>query len=185
MPPCIINNMESNENNWHVGEIVTLPWTSNTFKKSGSSVYKHFYSSRHVCIREADATQEGILVKVLTPTARHRISMVGGEPFCRDDVDDLFSGKAYSSFRFPTQEEVMEVLDIIRANPSLVPVFKQASMQVDTNATFWIREISRSMLLQKKPQFYDARSGNVDVAVDDTARQRLSILYFRSGNLIE
>lgn len=175
--------MESNEYNWHEGEIAILPWTSTTFKKSGSTIYKHYFRSRFVCIRESNEEQSGILVKVLSDTAKHRISMVGSEPFCKDDVDDLSAGIALSSFRFPMLEELTEVLDIIRGNQNLMPVFKDASMNLDLNGTFWIRETARKLLLQKKPMFYDANSDSLMTAADDTPHSRISLVYFQNGNL--
>ena len=176
--------MESNDNNWQVGEIAILPWTSNTFKTSGSQIYKHFFRSRFICIRESTDAQPGILVKVLDKTPLHRIMIQGGEPFCKDDVDDLFKGYAYSSFRFPTLDELTEVLNIIRSSPDLQQLFEKASMNIELNGEFWVRETTHKRLIQKKPQFYDVRAGILATASDDTPRNRLTIVYFHNGELI-
>ena len=176
--------MQSNDNTWQIGEIAILPWTSNTFKTFGSQIYKHFFRSRFICIRESTATQRGILVKVLAKTAPHRITIQGGEPFCKDDVDDLFKGCAYSSFRFPALDELTEVLDIIRSSSDLQQIFETASMNIDLDGEFWVRETTTKLLIQKKPQFYDVRAGLLTTASDDTPRNRLTIVYFHNGELI-
>ena len=62
--------MASNDNNWRVGEIVTLPRAAKVIKKSGVTAYARFISSRYVCIREATEKQHGILVKVLGKLSR-------------------------------------------------------------------------------------------------------------------
>ena len=175
--------MNPERNNWKVGDIEGFPWTSTIIKKRGSTTYKHYYNSRFVCIREADAEHRGILVKVLGKTSPRDIMMVGGEPFCKDERDDLFDGKVYSSFRFPTLQDLTEVLAIIRENPSLMSVFEEASMQFNTESTFWVREPAHKLLCRKKPQFYDASTDNLSVSSDDTAHYRLTMLYFQNGKL--
>ena len=175
--------MQSNDNTWQIGEIAILPWTSNTFKTFGSQIYKHFFRSRFICIRESTATQRGILVKVLAKTAPHRIMIQGGEPFCKDDVDDLFKGCAYSSFRFPTLQQLTEVLAIFRENPNLMSVFDEASMHFDLDSSFWIREPAHKLLHKKKPQFYNANTDDLTFSSDDTAHYRLTMLYFQNGQL--
>lgn len=176
--------MCQNRNNWKVGEIVSLPWTSNTLKSSGSTVYYHFFGSRFLCIRDAEGEQNGILVKVLGKTPLEEITMVGGEPFCKDQKDDLFEGRSYSSFRFPTLDGLTEVLQIIRDNPTLKSAFEEAGMHINTESTFWVRESTRNHIFQKKPQFYDATNGTIGPASDSTPRYRITILYFSKDKLI-
>lgn len=102
--------MESNENNWKAGEAVNFPWTDNTFKKQGSTSYKHYYNSRFVCICEAHDGQRGILLKVLGKLSARDIMVVGGEAFCKDERDDSIKGKSYYGFRFPDSRELTEAL---------------------------------------------------------------------------
>lgn len=176
--------METKENQWKVGELVSFPWKSTVFKKSGSTIYKHFYSSRFICIREEDAGHRGVLLKVLGRTSLKDILMVGGEPFCKDEREDRLSGKTYSSFRFPSSAEVMDALEILRANQGLLAIFDKESMHLNLNATFWVRESARNLLLMKKPQYYDTGTGLVTTASGSLAHYRLTMLYFRNGELI-
>ncbi|MBQ7495931.1 MAG: hypothetical protein IJT75_09340 [Bacteroidaceae bacterium] len=176
--------MESNENNWNIGEIAVLPWTSIQFKKSGSIYYKHLYTSRYICIRESDVGHRGILVKVLGKISSHNISIVCKAPFCRDDIDELFEGRAISSFQFPTFDQLTEVLDIIRQSTDLKRIFKEASMDFDLDGTFWVSETKRNMFLQNKPQFYDVRTNTIKTSQDNIPRYRLTMVYFHNGKLI-
>ena len=175
--------MESNENNWKVGEIVSFPWTSTTIKTRGKTFYKHFYGSRFICIQEAKEEHRGILVKVLGKTSPQDIIMVGGEPFCKDERDELITGKSYFSFRFPTFNDLTEVLAIIRENPKLMSVFDKAAMHFNPDSTFWVRESTRKLLL-KKPQIYDSHNGSLCIASDNTSHYRLTLLYFYKEKLI-
>lgn len=137
--------MKPNENSWKVGEKTSFPWKSTVFKKNGTTIYKHFYSSSFICIREEDEGHRGILLKVIGRTSPKDIIMVGGEPFCKDEKDE---------------------------------------MHVNPQATFWVRESARSMLLMKKPQFYDVSTNKVGPATDSTPHYRLTLLYFHNGELI-
>lgn len=175
--------MTSSNNTWQVGDIEGFPWTSTVIKKSGSTTYKHYYNSRFICIREADDGHCGILVKVLGKTSPQSVMMVGGEPFCKDSRDDLLNGKVYSSFRFPTLQQLTEVLAIFRENPNLMSVFDEASMHFDLDSSFWIREPAHKFLHKKKPQFYNANTGDLTVSSDDTAPYRLTLLYFQNERL--
>ena len=105
--------MESNKNNWTLGEIATLPRQEKPLKQSGSTTYVHYITSRYVCIREATDSQRGILVKVLGKFYSDQVGIVNGEPFSKDDRDELFVGHRYYSFPFPSAKDVKEVLDII------------------------------------------------------------------------
>ena len=175
--------MASNENNWKVGDFEGFPWTSTVIKKSGSTVYKHFYTSRFVCIREAEGGQRGILLKVLGKASPHEIMMVGGEPFCKDERDDLLKGRVYSSYRFPTLQELTEALAIVRENPKLKSVLDELSMHFDPDSTFWVRELARHHLFQKVPQFYNASTGVLSASSDNAPHYRLTLLYFQNGKL--
>ena len=175
--------MAKDEKRWKLGDLESFPWTSRIFKEKGSTSYKHFYSSRFICIREEDDEHSGILLKVLGRTSPHDIMIVGDEPFCKDKRDDLLKGKAYSSYRFPTVEQLTEALAIVRENPQLMSVFEESSMHFNPQSTFWVRETARKHLFQKKPQFYDASTGNLCSSSDETLHYRLTILYFKNGNL--
>ena len=176
--------MELNENNWSLGEIANLPWTSTPFKKHGSTTYRHFYTSRFVCIREADEAHRGILLKVLGKVPSHKVMMIGGEPFCKDDGDEFGVGRSYSSFRFPSLDELVEALEILHEDKSLLQILEDASMHLDPDSTFWVRESSRSILLRKKPNYYDARQKRLCPASTDAPHYRLTMVYFDQGKLI-
>ena len=176
--------MDSDDYKWKVGAFKNLPEVSRVFMKKGSTTYKHFYGSRFVCIREEDAEHPGILMKAIGLTSLHEIIVVGGESFCMDEGEDLLSGKVYSSFRFPTVEQLTEALAILRENPSLMTIFDDLIMPFDLNSTFWVREPVRNFLFQKKPQFYDARTGTLSSSSYKTLHNRLTMVYFRKGELI-
>ena len=174
--------MESNENNWTLGEIANLPRTENEWK-SGFTSYVHYISSRYICVREATDMQRGILVKVLGKAYRDQVKMVGGKPFGRDDYEDAFSGGRYYSYPFPSADEVQEVLDILRGNASLLQKFEDAKMHINPNGMFWVREIARNAFLKKIPQIYDSRSGQLCNPSDDTNYYRITMVYFFKGQL--
>ena len=176
--------MESDTNTWKLGETANLPWTSKPFKKRGSTTYRHFYTSHYVCIREEDKGHRGILLKVLGKVPPRKIMMIGGEPFCKDDEDELLFGTSYASFRFPTLAELTDVLEILRNDKSLLQVLENASMHLDTDSTFWVRESSRNLLLQRKPNYYDASLGRLCPASADAPHLRLTMVYFYQGELI-
>ena len=177
--------MEENVNSWKMGEIASFPWTSSNLKKSGSTFYKHFYSSKYMCIREEDGGHRGILLKVLGRTSARDITMVGGEPFCKDEKEEMLAGKTYTSFRFPTLNEVIEVLEILRDNPKVCPLLEENSMHLNPAAPFWVRETSTNLLLRKKPQFYDPNTTKLSTSPDATLPPyRITLLYFYKGELI-
>ena len=175
--------MESNENNWTLGEIVTLPRTEKTLKKSGLTVYERYMGSRYICIREAIEGQRGILMKVLGKPYSDKIRIVNGEPFCKDDCDEFFANTHYYSYPFPSATEVMEELDIIRDNHFLLQKFEDASMHVNPNSTFWVNDTTRNLLLLKKPQYLSSSDGQLYPAKDDSYHYRLSFVYFYKGEL--
>ena len=109
----------SNEANWRIGELVSLSWNYKEIKKSGENTYAYYAISRYICVREATDGQCGILVKVLGKVPIDRIMLVNGEPFCRDEREELFMGKCYYSFPFPTVSALKEVLEIVSSNEAL------------------------------------------------------------------
>ena len=175
--------METTENNWTLGELVTLPREEKPLKKSGSKYYSRYIGSRYICIREATNGQRGILMKVLGKTDGDRIIMVNGEPFSKDDREELFVGKRYFSYPFPTASAVMEALDIISFDQDLQQKFEAASMHINPDSTFWVSDTTRNMLLRKKPQFLDGRDGHLYPASDDGEHYRVTFVYFYKGHL--
>lgn len=173
--------IESSESNWRVGELVSLNWNDELIKKSGHSSYAYYAVSHYICVREATDGQCGILVKVLGKIPTSRILLVNGEPFCKDEREDLFKGKRYYSFPFPTVDALKEVLEIVSANEALKGRFEAESMTFNPVSTFWVREAAGGFLT-KKPQYYDAASAQVRKATDNAAHYRLSIAYFNKEN---
>lgn len=175
--------METTENNWTFGELVILPRHEKLLKKSGSTSYSRYIGSRYICICEATGGQRGILMKVLGKTDGDRIIMVNGEPFSKDDREELFVGKRYFSYSFPRVTEVMEALDILRGNQDLQRKFEEASMHVNPDSTFWVSDTVRNMLLRRKPQFLGGRDGQLYPAHDDGEHYRVTFVYFYKGSL--
>ena len=68
-------------NDWSVGELVTLERDTTLLKKCGTKLYSNFQCSQYVCIREASKGQRGILVKGLGKVRRERIKLMGRKPF--------------------------------------------------------------------------------------------------------
>ena len=173
------------ENNWCMGEVVILPRTTKQLKKNGIKLYEQLVGSRYICIREATEDQHGILLKVLGRTPAEYIKMVNGEPFCKDDSMELLEGMCYSSYSFPTLEEVKTVLDIIRSNPSLHQHFEDAQMHINPQATFWVRETASNMLMMKKPQCYDVKTDSIGKAPGKALPPyRLTMVYFAKDQSI-
>ena len=104
---------------WSIGELVTLERDTTLLKKCGKKLYSYFQCSQYVCIREASKGQRGILVKGLGKVRRERVMLVSGKPFCKDEREELFVGKHYYSYPFPTVDELKEVLNIIRSDIDL------------------------------------------------------------------
>ena len=175
--------MESTENSWHLGEIATLPRTEKLLKKSGSMVYERLIGSRYVCVREASEGQRGILVKVLGKFPPEHIMTVGGQPFSKDDREELFVGTRYFSYPFPAVKDIQEVLEILSSNPGLVQIFEGASMHINPKSKFWVNETGSHLLVMKKPQCYNARSEQICKPSKDDAPYRLTMVYFFKGNL--
>lgn len=175
--------MATTENNWSLGELVILPREEKLLKKWYSKSYSLYIGSRYICIREATNGQRGILMKVLGKTSGDHIMMVNGEPFGKDDREELFNGLRYFSYPFPTASHTMEALDILRANPDLQQKFKEASMHINPDSTFWVSDTTRSMLIFKKPQFLGGRDGQLYLANDNSEHYRVTFVYFYKGNL--
>ncbi|MBO4674346.1 MAG: hypothetical protein J5616_08370 [Bacteroidaceae bacterium] len=176
--------MDLNTNHWSVGEVATLPRTERPLKKNGLSAYGHYIGSRYICIREASEGQYGILVKVLGKVPAEYVQVVGGEPFCKDARDELFTSTRYLCYQFPMLQELKEALDIIRSNPTLIPVFEKASMHINPKSTFWVRETASQFLILKKPQIYDALKDVLSPASNESAHYRLSIVHYNKSELI-
>ena len=171
--------MDSIKNEWRLGELVNLPRSYSQIKK-GRTSFEHVTGSRYICIRESSKGQRGVLMKVLGKTFRNQIKVICGEPFCKDDKFEGFDYDIYYSFRFPTTDELKEVLAILRGNADLLAKFEAASMHINPYSTFWVRETAPYLLFMKQLQYYDSKteasapsSGN-----DEEARYRITIAYF-------
>lgn len=176
--------MEKNRFNWNIGEIVKLPWESKVVSKRGLTAYEHLVNSRYVCIRETNGNERGILLKVLGKINSEPITMVKGEPFCKDDKREGLYGDSYYSHPFPKLSELKEVLDIIRNNKNLIDKFEEASMHINPNSTFWVSDCARRFLVMKEPQFYDATYGELFTSGNDKdIHYRVSIVYFYKSKL--
>lgn len=171
--------MNMKEKNWKLGEVVELPKTSNLIHKSGKESYEHMTSSRYVCVREAANGQRGILVKMMGRITSQEMMIVANEPFCKDEKEETAGQSVYYSYRFPTMEELKEVLDIVRANAILWRQLDEASMFINPDGSFWVREIEKKFLVMKKPQYYDPKTGLISSPGDaDEPHRRLTIAYF-------
>ena len=171
--------METTGNkDWMEGELVTLPTKTKLLKKSGLSTYELMTGSRYVCIRKATDDEQGILVKVIGKVPADFIQFVGGHPFMKDDKAELFTGDCYYGYPFPALDEVKEVLRIIRHTPSLLSQFEAASMHINPQSTFWVKDTAKSMFVLKKPQYYDAWEDKLNVASRDIVAYRISVVYY-------
>ena len=169
--------IDSTGYNWRLGELVSLKWNVKLIKKSSRNSYAYYAVSHYICVREATEGQCGILVKVLGKISKEHIMFVNGEPYCKDEGDDLLKGRRYYSYPFPTVDALKEVLEIVGSNETLRNRFEAESMSFNPLSTFWIRETAGSFLT-KKPQYYDAASSQLCKATDDTPHYRLTIAYF-------
>ena len=172
--------IDSTGYNWRLGELVSLKWNYKLIKKDGQKSYAYYAVSGYICVREATEGQCGILVKVLGKISKEHIMFVNGEPYCKDEREDLFKGKCYYSYPFPTVDALKEVLEIVGSNETLRNRFEAESMTLNPVSSFWVRETA-GKFLTKKPQYYDASSGQVRKATDNAAHYRLSIAYFNKN----
>ena len=115
---------------------------------------------------------------------REHIMMKGGEPFCKDEKSEDFATNSYYSYRFPSVEELKEALDIIRGNWELIDAFEKASMHINPNSTFWVRETVSRLMFLKKLQFLYAPTGKLFSADDDTAHYRVTIVHFEKSKIV-
>ena len=175
--------MESNKNDWKLGEIATLSRMEKELKKSFLNLYVRYIGSRYICIREASDSQRGILLKVLGKSYSDQMKIVNGEPFGMDEREEIFDGTCYYSYPFPSVSELKEVLDILRGNRSLLQKFDEAKMHVNPDSMFWVRETNRNAFLSKIPQVYSGRDGQLHNPSDDANYYRVSIVYFFKDQL--
>ena len=137
------------------------------------------------CLAPCDVgTKRGMLAKVLGKTTRDSINISGGEPFFKDEKDEGFMNDTYYSYRFPSVAELKEILEIIRNDESLIEKFEKASMHINPNSTYWVRDTTRNLLLLKKPQYYDANSDGLITAADDNSlHYRITVAYFYKSQI--
>lgn len=168
------------KNDWSVGELVTLERTTTLLKKFGKKLYSVFLCSQYLCIREATKGRRGILVKGLGKVRRERVMLVNGKPFCKDDRYELFKGKHYCSYPFPTVDELKEVLGIVRPDMDLQQQLIDNGMFFNPNGSFWVSDTKSQFLgLMRKPQYYDPLTDRLATAKSrDERHQRVTIAYF-------
>jgi len=173
-------NSETTNKDWRVGELVTLGQSTTFLKKNGTKSYSSIVCSHYVCVREATEGQQGVLVKGLGETRRERVLLVSGKPFCKDERDELFFGKHYYSYPFPTSDELKEVLDIIRSDTGIQQKLMDNGMSVNPNGTFWVNDMKSLFFgLKRSPQYYDPSTDRLATAKSlDERHQRLTIAYF-------
>ena len=176
--------MELSTTNLKVGETITLQRNEKVLKKSGNIIFKEFISSRYVCIRESANGQLGILVKVLGKIPATYLNIIDGKPYVKDDSEHLFYDTNYYSFPFPKAGQVEEALSIIRNNPELIKQFESISMHVNTEATFWVRETTRNLLLKRQLYYLDAKTTQTCTATENDVHYRLSIVYYYDSALV-
>jgi len=169
--------MESAEYSWKLGDIVELPRKTRRLDDSLTRAFEQLINSKYVCVREATEKTRGMLVKILGKSDWDDIMYVADEPYCKDDKDETFRGDIYYSFRFPSVKELQTVFDIVQEHPELVDRFKETSMRLNVNSTFWVRETSRKFLFMKQAQYY--KDGQLFTASDDNRlHYRLTTAYF-------
>jgi hypothetical protein len=171
--------MESDKKKWKLGEVVLLPRKTTQINKK----YEYLMASRYICIREATEGQRGILLRVLDKIACKNIIMRGGKPFCKDDKYEGLYTNTYFSYRFPSVNELKEVLDILKKDESLLEIFKKANMSINPDSTFWVRDTASRLFFLKKPQYYDASLGQLVATSDDETHHRLTIAYFYKSHV--
>ena len=176
--------MDVNKNNWKVGELVNLPRTETLLKKRGMTSYERLVESRYICIREATDTQRGILVKVLGKCLPEFVSVIDGQPFTKDDHEEMFNGDRYFSYSYPALKDVKEVLDILESNPTLLQYFQNASMHINPKSKFWVRNMTKRLLVFKRPLCYDAATKSLCTIQNDELAYRLTMVYFFKGELV-
>jgi len=176
--------MKTETRNWSLGEMVRLSHQGKPVCESSITSYEHLVDSRYICVREADENTPGILLKVVGKVTDENILIKGNEPFVKDVKSEGFRCDIYSSFRFPSGEEVKLMVDILKNNQELVDKFEEASMHVNPNSTFWVRETIHGLFIRTKLQYYDTRSGKLSIhSGDSEPRYRLTLVYFDKDKL--
>jgi hypothetical protein len=171
--------MELKNKQWKLGEVVTLPRTSQPLRHSGQKAYEFQIESEYVCVREAIGSQRGMLVKMMGRVPEKDIKTVAGQPFCNDHQEEVNGKQVIYSYPVPTTEELKEVLQLVRDNDVLWHQLCDASMHINPNGTFWVRETGRKMLVKKKPKYYDPKVDLTEIAADaEELHRRLTIVYF-------
>ena len=170
----------SNEADWRLGDLVSLSWNHKEIKKSGDKTYAYYALSHYVCVREATDGQRGFLLKGLGKLQRERVMLVNGEPFCKDEREELFMGKRYFSLPFPTADELKEVLDIVRFDMKIQQILIDNDMFFNPNGTFWVSDTKSQLFgLKRSPQYYDPSTGCLATAKRlDERHNRITIAYF-------
>ncbi len=177
--------MATNQGNWHVGDIVTLPFDTRKLTGGIAKTYNQICGSRYVCIREEnkDIGQRGILIKIFGRTHSEYITIVNGQPFCKDDVEEGFTSDNYNSYPFPMVEDLKEVLGILTKNQALLNTLDAAGMHVTPCAHFWVKETDKHLLFKHRPQFYNPDIKQLSPSKNDTFAYRITIVHFYKGQL--
>ena len=171
---------ETTKTEWKAGEVVTISQNTKLWKRSDKKLYSNIASENYVCVREATKGQRGILVKGLGKVRRERIILVNGKPFLKDEREELFVGKHYYSYPFPTVKELKEVLDIVRSDMDIQQQLIDNGMFFNPNGTFWVSDTKAQFLgLKQTLQYYDPSTDRLAIAKSlDERHQRLTIAYF-------
>lgn len=90
--------IESTENDWRLGELVSPKWNYELIKKDGQKSYAYYAVSGYICVREATDEQCGILLKVLGKISKKYIMFVNGEPFCKAKGKTFSRANATTAF---------------------------------------------------------------------------------------
>ncbi|MCR4852225.1 MAG: hypothetical protein K5893_01370 [Prevotella sp.] len=169
----------SNLSEWKVGNLVAPGLMFRKICHYGGKIYMNFVDSKFVCIREATASEPGVLVKVLNSCDQSRFLFRKGEPFVKDYKNVNFESPVeYCSFRLPTVEEIKFVLSIAKSDKTLGEMLSDRGLSPYEPATYWTRDISRS-IIGRHVKFYDSATGEVkSESGDDTERIRITVVYF-------
>jgi len=165
---------------WKIGEVVTMKQNPTLLKRCGRKLYSSIVGQDYLCVREAAKGQRGILVKGLGKVRRERIMLVSGQPFLKDDREELFVGKHYYGYPFPTVDELKEVLDIVRSDLDIQQQLIDNGMFFYPEGTFWVSDTKSLFLgLKRELQYYDPSTNFLATAKShDEHHQRITIVYF-------
>ena len=176
--------MNTTGNNWTLGEMANLKREEKGLKKGSTQSYIRYIASRYICIREATEGQQGILMKVLGKAYGDNVGIVNGEPFCKDDREELYSGVNYFSYPFPTASQVIEALNILKNNQTLLQKFEKAQMHVNPKSAFWVSDTKRSLFFKNNPQYLSGNDSQLYPADKDSEGYRITFVYFDKDHLI-